>query len=143
MAGLRWERAIVDAILHVKELQYRDQGIKLQCKCSVPEDLAVAGTDLCSLFSNLLDNAANAVDPLEPQQKIVSLSSVFDQNVFTVRCENPYPGEGSLLPSHRPDGHGLGLSILEDLAKRYQGEMNTETDNDIFKVTLWLLPSDN
>ena len=134
---------IVDAILHVKDLQYRDRGIKLQCQCSVPEDLAVAGTDLCSLFSNLLDNAANAVEPLEPQQKIVSLSSVFDQNVFTVRCENPYPGEESLLPSHRPDGHGLGLSILEDLAKRYQGEMNTETDNDIFKVTLWLLPSDN
>ena len=134
---------IVDAILHVKDLQYRDRGIKLQCQCSVPEDLAVAGTDLCSLFSNLLDNAANAVEPLEPQQKIVSLSSVFDQNVFIVRCENPYPGEKSLLPSHRPDGHGLGLSILEDLAKRYQGEMNTETDNDIFKVTLWLLPSDN
>ena len=134
---------IVDAILHVKELQYRDRGIKLQCQCSVPEDLAVAGTDLCSLFSNLLDNAANAVEPLEPQQKIVSLSSVFDNNVFTVRCENHYPGEESLLPSHRPDGHGLGLSILEDLAKRYQGEMNTETDNDIFKVTLWLLPSDN
>ena len=134
---------IVDAILHVKDLQYRDRGIKLQCQCSVPEDLAVAGTDLCSLFSNLLDNAANAVDPLEPQQKIVSLSSVFDQNVFIVRCENPYPGEKSLLPSHRPDGHGLGLSILEDLAKRYQGEMNTETDNEIFKVTLWLLPSDN
>ena len=134
---------IVDAILHVKELQYRDRGIKLQCQCSVPDDLAVAGTDLCSLFSNLLDNAANAVEPLEPQQKIVSLSSVFDNNVFTVRCENPYPGEESLLPSHRPDGHGLGLSILEDLAKRYQGEMNTETDNEIFKVTLWLLPSDN
>ena len=134
---------IVDAILHVKELQYRDRGIKLQCQCSVPDDLAVAGTDLCSLFSNLLDNAANAVDPLEPQEKIVSLSSVFDNNVFTVRCENPYPGEESLLPSHRPDGHGLGLSILEDLAKRYQGEMNTETDNEIFKVTLWLLPSDN
>ena len=134
---------IVDAILHVKDLQYRDRGIKLQCQCSVPEDLAVAGTDLCSLFSNLLDNAANAVEPLEPQQKIVSLSSVFDQNVFIVRCENPYPGEKSLLPSHRPDGHGLGLSILEDLAKRYQGEMNTETDNEIFKVTLWLLPSDN
>ena len=134
---------IVDAILHVKDLQYRDRGIKLQCQCSVPEDLAVAGTDLCSLFSNLLDNAANAVDPLEPQQKIVSLSSVFDQNVFIVRCENPYPGEKSLLPSHRPDGHGLGLSILEDLAKRYQGEMNTETDNEIFKVTLCLLPSDN
>ena len=34
-------------------------------------------------------------------------------------------------------------AILEYLAKRYQGEMNTETDNEIFKVTLWLLPSDN
>ena len=129
---------IVDAILHVKELQYRDRGIKLHCQCSVPEDLAIAGTDLCSLFSNLLDNAANAVDPLEPQQKTISLSSGLGGNVFTVRCENPYPGEESILPSHRPDGHGLGLSILEDLAKRHQGELNINTEREVFTATLWL-----
>ena len=130
---------IVDAILHVKELQFRDRGIKLQCQCSVPEELAVSGTDLCSLFSNLLDNAANAVEPLDPQDKTISLSSGLEGNVFTVRCRNPYPGEESLRPSHRPDGHGLGLSILEDLAKRYQGDMKIDTDQGMFSVTIWLL----
>lgn len=134
---------IVDAILHVKELQYRDRGIRLQCRCTVPEDLAVAGTDLCSLFSNMLDNAANALDLMEIPQKTISLSSAYEGNVFTVRCENPYPGEESLQPSHRPDGHGLGLSILEDLAKRYQGELSINTENDVFKVTVWLIASLN
>ena len=94
-------------------------------------------------FFNLLDNAANGVELINISRKTISLSSGMEESVFTVHCENPYPGEESLRPSHRPDGHGLGLSILEDLAKRYQGEMNTETDNEIFKVTLWLLPSDN
>ena len=130
---------IVDAILHVKELQFRDRGIKLQCQCSVPEELAVSGTDLCSLFSNLLDNAANAVEPLDPQDKTISLSSGLEGNVFTVRCRNPYPGEESLRPSHRPDGHGLGLSILEDLSRRYQGDMKIDTDQGMFSVTIWLL----
>lgn len=134
---------IVDAILHVKELQYRDRGIRLECRCNVPEDLAVAGTDLCSLFSNILDNAANALDLMDTEQKTISLSSVYEGNVFTVQCENPYPGEESLKPSHRPDGHGLGLSILEDLAKRYQGELSIHTEDDIFRVTLWLISALN
>ena len=53
-------------------------------------------------------------------------------------CENPYSGEDSLRPSHRPDGHGLGLSILEDLANRYQGEINVEHIQNVFVVTIWL-----
>ena len=137
------QNRIVDAILHVKELQFRDHGIRLQCQCSVPEDLAITGTDLCSLFSNLLDNAANAVDSLEPKRKTISLSSDLEGNVFTVRCENPYPGEESIRPSHRPDGHGLGLSILEDLAKRHQGELSISTEKDIFTATVWLFVSSN
>lgn len=129
---------IVNAILHVKELQYRDRGIRLQCQCSVPEDLQVNGTDLCSLFSNLLDNAATAVDALETGKKDITLSSGLEGNVFTVRCENPYSGKDSLRPSHRPDGHGLGLSILEELAQRYQGNMKIDTDHDVFSVTIWM-----
>ena len=129
---------IVDAILHVKELQFRDRGIKLQCQCSVPEDLSIAGTDLCSLFSNLLDNAAAALESLESSKKTITLSSVFERNVFTVRCANPYPGEKSIRPSHRGDGHGLGLSILEDLAQRYDGELKIDAASDLFTVTIWL-----
>ena len=132
---------IVDAILHVKELQYRDRGIRLQFRCSVPEDLPVNGTDLCSLFSNLLDNAAKAVDSLDAEKKVISLSSDQNGDIFTVRCENPYSGVESILPSHRPDGHGLGLSILEELVKRYQGEMRINTDRGMFSATLWLFLS--
>ena len=129
---------IVDAILHVKELQFRDRGIKLQCQCSIPEGLSIAGTDLCSLFSNLLDNAAAALDSMESSQKVITLSSCLERSVFTVCCENPYPGEESIRPSHREDGHGLGLSILEDLAQRYDGELNIDAASDLFTVTIWL-----
>ena len=101
----------------------------------------VSGTDLCSLFSNLLDNAANAVDSLGPSQKTIYLSSGLEGNVFTVRCENPYPGEESIRPSHRPDGHGLGLSILEALAKRHNGELIITTKDDTFTATVWLFVS--
>ena len=130
---------IVDALLHVKELQFRDRGIRLQCQCSVPDDLPVAGTDLCSLFSNLLDNAANGAEFINIGRKTISLSSGLEESVFTVHCENPYPGEDSLRPSHRPDGHGLGLTILEELAKRYRGEVQIQKDSETFSVTVWLI----
>lgn len=133
------QNRIVNTILHVKNLQYRDQGIRLECQCSVPEALSISGVDLCSLFSNLLDNAANGVSQMSSGGKTISLSAKLEGNVFVVRCENPYPGGDSLRPSHRPDGHGLGLSILEDLTKQYHGKINTDPLPEIFRVTLWLV----
>ena len=65
-------------------------------------------------------------------------SHLTESGIFIIRCENPYSGEDSLRPSHRPDGHGLGLSILEDLANRYQGEINVEHIQNVFVVTIWL-----
>lgn len=133
------QNRIVNALLHVKDLQYRDQGIRLECQCSVPEDLPVSGVDLCSLFSNLLDNAANGVNQLSSGRKTITLASKLEGNVFVVRCENPYSGEDSVRPSHRPDGHGLGLSILEELANQYHGEMKLETNSGLFVVTIWFV----
>ena len=78
---------IVNAILHVKDLQFRDQGIHLKCRCSVPEDLSVSSVDLCSLFSNLLDNAAAAVNTLPPKQKTITVAShLTESGIFIIRC---------------------------------------------------------
>lgn len=106
--------------------------------CAVPEEFPVSGIDLCSLFSNLLDNAANAVRLLPVNQRRITLSSQVNGDVLTVRCENPYDANQQLLPAHRPGGHGLGLIILQDLADKYHGKLETQSDDEIFTATVWL-----
>lgn len=133
------ENRIVNAILHVKQLQFRDQGIRLECRCNIPDDLPVTGVDLCSLFSNLLDNAANGVKNLPTTIRNISLSSDWNGQILTVRCENAYPDDAPLRPSYRRDGHGLGLTILEDIASRYHGEMKVDASSGIFIVTIWFV----
>lgn len=129
---------VVNALIHVKQLQLSEDSIQLDCHCAVPEDLSVSGIDLCSLFSNLLDNAANAVQSLPVEQREIKLSSRMNGDVLMVRCENPYDTNQQLLPAHRPDGHGLGLIILQDLADKYNGKLENQSDDKIFTVTVWL-----
>lgn len=129
---------VVNALLHVKQLQLNEDGISLDCHCTVPEKINISGIDLCSLFSNLLDNAAHAVRSLPVDQRRIVISSQMNGDVLTVRCENPYDPDEVFLPSHRPDGHGLGLIILQDLAERYHGRLETQTEDGFFTATIWL-----
>ena len=129
---------VVNALIHVKQLQLSEDSILLTCHCSVPEDLSVSGIDLCSLFSNLLDNAANAVRSLPAEQRRITLSAQVNGEVLTVRCENPYDSDQQPLPAHRPDGHGLGLIILQDLAEKYHGRLETQSNDEIFTATVWI-----
>jgi signal transduction histidine kinase len=131
---------VVNALIHVKQLQLSEDSILLTCHCAVPEDLSVSGIDLCSLFSNLLDNADNAVRSLPAEQRRITLSAQVNGEVLTVRCENPYVSVQQPLPAHRPDGHGLGLIILQDLAEKYHGRLETQSDDEIFTATVWLFP---
>ena len=128
---------VVNALLGVKAARLAEEGIRLDCQCAVPADLPISGVDLCSLFSNVLDNALNACLLSSAQEKTISIRSGISGNVFTLRCSNPFDPKAE---KNRPrqNGHGFGLDILRDLAGRYSGELQIDQTDDCFTVTVWL-----
>lgn len=128
---------VVNALLAVKAGQFQEAGVTLQCRCDVPEYLTLPGVELCSLFSNLLDNALSASCLSAQTNPTVTIASAVEGSMLTVRCRNPYSADAEKQKAPRA-GHGLGLEILRDLADRHSGEVKIDQTDDTFTVTVWL-----
>ena len=127
---------VINALLQVKAGQYESAGVTLDCRCEVPAAIPIAGVELCSLFSNVLDNALRAARDSSQAAPMAELRSSLQGNVFTLFCRNSCPEkpEAALRP-----GHGLGLEILRDLAARHDGTVQTRHENGTFFTTVQLL----
>ena len=109
---------------------------------SVPEYSAIAPIDLCSLFSNLLDNAIEACDKLPENagQKVIHIKAAIQAGFLIVKTENTYcqpvQRSGEILKTSKQDGinHGYGLQLVRRIADQYEGQINIEYDDMIFRV---------
>ncbi len=130
---------VINALLQVKAGQYESAGVTLDCRCEVPAMIPIAGVELCSLFSNVLDNALRAARDSAQAAPMAELRSSLQGNVFTLFCRNSCPEkpEAALRP-----GHGLGLEILRDLAARHDGTVQTRQEDGTFFTTVQLLLTD-
>lgn len=126
---------VVNALLNVKAARFAEAEIPLQCSCEVPQYLSIPGVELCSLFSNMLDNAFTACKNDASGQRGASISSDVQNGMLIVRCSNSYD-PAQKTPS--APGHGLGLDILRDLTERRGGEMQIEQAERQFNITVWL-----
>ncbi len=126
---------VVNALLHVKAARFAEAEIPLECSCVVPEYIALPGVELCSLFSNVLDNAFNACRNAPADRRSASISSDVQKEMLIVRCSNGY--DPTLKTKSEP-GHGLGLEILRELAQRRSGEVQVEQTDGRFTITVWL-----
>lgn len=131
---------LINALLNVKTSQFASAGVALDCRVDVPERIALPGTELCSLFANVLDNALHAAEDLLAQEPVVTLRAGITGNVFTLVCKNPYDARRHDAPQ---PGHGLGLEILRDLAERHDGSLTTKQENGEFTAAVQLfLPAE-
>lgn len=124
---------VVNAVLTEKEALCREAGIPLHTELDLPETLAVEPLHLCSILSNLLDNAIHGCAGTE--RPTVTLSSSMAGDYLLLRTVNP------ALPPKAPEkGHGYGTRILRELAAKYGGSYEAGYENGTFTAVVSLLP---
>lgn len=96
----------------------------------------------CTLFSNLLSNASEAVQNLQGDKKIEIKISEYQGKILLV-VGNTCIRELSL--NHRPETtkqdkehHGYGLKNVEEVVKKYEGDMNYEVKDGWFQIQIML-----
>lgn len=130
------EIPIVNAILSEKEAECRRNNIKLSVDLLFPGDISVSYIDLCSVFSNLLDNAIRACNHFtQEENKRIDLTVRTQGGYVLVRCDNP----SLKAPGAQPEGTGYGMKILNDIAKRYGGEFKSSFKDGVFTARLVML----
>ena len=119
------DNPVVDAVVSVKAEQCARQGISLETGILLPGNLKIENVHLCSIFSNLLDNSIHGIQEAGCENAVIRLRSDVHGDFLTVSCVNP-----AVQPKKKASGdvlrrHGLGLDILEHIARIYDGRLES------------------
>ena len=135
----------LDLLLFKKHQQAGEMGVSVRFKmgCSLA-GLSVTDYDLCSLFGNILDNAIEAVRKVKTADAEVVLRVDRQNSMLYICCENPYEGElikqdGELKTTKKDTTkHGIGLSSVKHICKKYNGSLEVEMKDNIFRLSVLL-----
>ena len=129
-----------DALLNSKLSVTAQKEIPIHCSIHIPEQSFIADMDWCIVLSNALDNAINASEAIAGQDRWIHLSGTQKGNLYLLSIENRCR-EDTKIPAE-----GIGLSNIRAVIKKYNGKMEIEVVDGIFKLNvLFIIPqhSDN
>ncbi|MDR1438899.1 MAG: GHKL domain-containing protein [Clostridiales bacterium] len=129
---------VINAILTEKQQNCAAAGIDLAVDLYLPDALAVEPMHLCSIFSNLLDNAIAACMKAQGAGKpVIRLSALTDGDYLFIKAANP-----SAEPDKPAPGRGYGTRILKELAKQYDGDFQSGYRDGMFTAVVSLLAAE-
>lgn len=142
---VRTGNGVLDGLLNEK-LREADE---MQVTCTVAVDFRPAAfmkdVDVCTIFGNALDNALEACGKVEPPgARFLRLRSDVAAGCLFVTLQNSYAGtlkfQGGVpvTTKGRANLHGFGLSNLRRAMETYGGEVQIETEDQCFTMTLIL-----
>lgn len=120
------KNAAVDSVASYFAPLCRENGIPLAFGLDLPRELPVSEPDLCSVLSNLLENAMEASLKTPPEHRLVKVSArLHSGHMVLLSVENTYNGkvkekDGVFLSSKRP-GEGIGLQAVRHIAEKTAG----------------------
>ena len=122
------ENKILDFILQDAYSYAKKLRISFNFNVSIPEAIEIESIDLCSIFSNLLNNAVHAAQKTE--NPTISLNASYSNSELNVEISNTTLEKD--IEYRDPKFHGYGLLILNDLAEKYNGTFSTMKKGTIF-----------
>ena len=113
---------ILNVLLEEKEIQCRRRKIKLEIEPIYVSELSgISRIHLCSVLSNLLDNAIEAVSCLEEDRCWIKVAIYQKTRYLVIRVENPC--SESYLNQKKGPSRGYGSRILKEIAGIYGGNV--------------------
>ncbi len=98
--------------------------------------------ELCTIFSNLLRNAVEAIEKVNDKRQIKINISVFQGKIVLVignSCDTTIKGNSRPETTKRDNAnHGLGLKNVEEIVQRQNGSIQYEIFNGWFQITVVL-----
>lgn len=139
----RTGNAIVDSLVNHKCGIARAEGIAFDANVFLPAELPFLGGHLTIVFGNLLDNALEACREVEVGKRYVTLGASYEKEVLMIAVKNPYRGErrknraGKYITTKKDRrSHGVGLSSVEQAVEAYCGQVDTDEQDGVFRVSV-------
>lgn len=135
---------ILDIVLNEKQVDCNENNINLFCDINFSKCNFIEMIDVCSIFSNILDNAIEACNKIKNDEKYIKIRGTFVKSYYVIRCENSKVNKVKIknnrIISSKKDKfiHGIGLKSVKSSLKKYDGELEIEDFEDKFLVQIYI-----
>ena len=138
------KNAVVNAVLSALLGRAEELGIAVETNLNIPEGTEIENSDICSVLSNVVENAVEACAAVAEGKRKLSVSADCGaQNRLMLSVVNSAAGKvelgGDGLPAvGRTEEHGYGLASVKCIVDRYDGLMQCESTEDSFSLRIVL-----
>lgn len=141
---IRSGNPVTDVILTEWLQRAREKGVSFSCAFCYPQESVINAFDVSVILNNALSNAlAGALGSESPD---IRLRSRRHSNAYLIEISNSFSGEiiwneESGLPesTQAGPGHGLGLSSIQRVARKYFGDISISLDGGRFTLSVLLM----
>lgn len=137
---------VLDVLLMEKFMQCENKKIRLDCMIDGELLSFMKKSDVYSLFGNAIDNAIEAVDKINDEEKrCINVRVKKSRGMILIHVENQYLGELSFeegLPQTTKRDkryHGFGMKSIRMIAEKYHGFLSAGSKDNMFSLDI-LLP---
>ena len=147
--GERWTGIeAIDYILGQKIASARQRQIKITINAEYPKDCRIEPVDLCTIITNLLDNAIEATEKCpEYIDKKIDITIRRIHQFILIRITNstatpPVQHNGQLITTKKDkQKHGWGVKSVLSAAEKYNGTVKYDYADFMFLVSVMLFYS--
>ena len=138
------ENKIVNVILRQAAEACESKQILLETNCILPDEIAVRKVDLCSIMTNLLNNAIRACVEMEGEEKKITCSIWQTEDMIFFQVYNSKDNvirktDNRFISTQRnQEQHGFGIEIIQHIAESYSGTVSIEYSDASFAVIVQL-----
>ncbi|MGL5714066.1 MAG: ATP-binding protein [Paraclostridium sp.] len=136
---------ILDVILNEKNKVCKENNVKLLIDinnftiCNFIDTI-----DICSIFSNIFDNAIEACEKISDYAREISLRGTIVNEFFVIRMENTKQNKinmkNNFIKTDKTDTytHGLGIKSVKDSVYKYNGEVVIDYSENSFIIKIFI-----
>ncbi len=133
----------VDGMLNSKLTLAERKGLRIKCDAELPAHLSCNPVDLCVLIGNLIDNAIEACEKMDPSRdRFVRIYMCVRKKQFYLSVSNATGETVRRLDqeyiTHKRGNHGNGLRRINKVVEKNRGFINRQNEPGVFATEVML-----
>lgn len=133
----------IDMVLNYKIAEARGKDIQVEAALENCSGIKMESNDICSMISNLMDNAIEACEKVKIESKWIQIKIKYENEFWIMHISNSIAEKPSMrgekfLTGKKNGIHGWGMQNVTDVIEKYQGYLQHSYDDKQFEIKLFL-----
>lgn len=135
---------ILDIIINNKKDICENYNINLKVNINFSKCGFIEIIDVCSIFSNIIDNAIQACKKITDKETFININGTIVNKMFVLKCENSKQNKikfnkKEIITDKKDEFvHGLGIKSITSSVKKYDGDICIDFTNNKFLIKIYI-----